>query len=121
MTAEEGRGQQGHDDQVSSEGGRGERRGDRQGEREANSERLSGGIDEALDEDTEEGSMPAGEQEGSEDMLTASPWGTQESGAGGLQVNARAGRSNESKASSAIANEAGKQVRHKSRQGKGEH
>ena len=33
--------------------------------------------------------MPAGEQEGSKDTLTVSPWRTQESGARGLHVDAR--------------------------------
>ena len=42
--------------------------------------------------------MPTGEQEGSKDMLTASSLGTEESGAGGLQVDAWAGGRDERKA-----------------------
>ena len=96
MTAEEGRRRRGHGNQVSSKGDRGERRSDRQVDREAEIEGWSGGSDEASDEKMEEDRMPAGEQEGSKDTLTASPWGMQESGAGGLQVDVRAGRSDES-------------------------
>ena len=40
--------------------------------------------------------------------LTASPWGTQESGARGLRVDARAGGSDSRKAPSATADEAGR-------------
>ena len=63
--------------------------------------------------------MTEGEQGGSGDTLTASPWGTQESGAGGLQVGAQAGGSNDSKAPSTAANKAGTQGRHGAGQGQG--
>ena len=53
-------------------------------------------------------------------MLTVLPWGMQESGAGGLRVDARAGRSNERKAPTATADKAGTQGRHGARQGQGE-
>ena len=76
MTAEEGSGQRGHADQVSSDGDRWELRGARQGKREAESEGWSVGSDKASDEETEEEGMPAGDQEGSKDTLPASPWGT---------------------------------------------
>ena len=38
--------------------------------------------------------MPAGEVEENDNTLTVLPWGTQEIGAGGLRVDARAGGSN---------------------------
>ena len=44
--------------------------------------------------------------------LTASPWGTQESGARGLHVDARAGGSDGRKAPSGTANETGTRGRH---------
>ena len=94
MTAEEGCGRRGQDNQVSSNGNRGDRRGARQGEREAE---IEGWSDKASDEETEEDGMPMGEQEGSKDTLTALPWGRQESGARGLQVDERAGGSNRRK------------------------
>ena len=40
-------------------------------------------------------------------MLKALPWGTQESGARGLRVDARAGGSNDRKSPSAMADKAG--------------
>ena len=64
--------------------------------------------------------MPAGDQEGSKDTLTSLPWGTQEIGAGGLQVDAQAGGSNEWKAPSATTDEAGLRGCHGARQGQGE-
>ena len=64
--------------------------------------------------------MPAGEQEGSEVMQKASPWGMQESGAGGLQVGARASRRNEWKAPPTAADKAGARCRHGVKQGQGE-
>ena len=83
MTAEEWSGRWGHDAQLSSNRDREERRGAGQGDRKAKSEGWRVRSEEASDEETEEDSIPTGEQEGSEDTLTASPWGTQESGAGG--------------------------------------
>ena len=90
-------------------------------DREAKSEEWSVGSDDKSDEETEEDGMPAGEVGGSEDTLTASPWGTQESGAGGLRVDARAGRSDERKPPSASDGKAGTRGRHGSKQGKGGH
>ena len=52
--------------------------------------------------------------------MTASPWGTQESGTEGLQVGARADGSNARKAPSAAADEAGTRGRHGARPGQGE-
>ena len=63
--------------------------------------------------------MPEGEKGGSGDMLTASPWGTKESGAGGIQVGTLADGSNDRKSPSAAAKEAGMQVRHGARQEQG--
>ena len=51
--------------------------------------------------------MTEGETRESRDTLTASPWGTQESGARGLRVDAQAGGSEGRKAPSGTANEAG--------------
>ena len=65
--------------------------------------------------------MPGGNLGGSNDMLTASPWGTQESGVGWLRVDARASRSNKGKAPSATATKAGTKGRHQERQGQGGH
>ena len=112
MTAEEGRGRRGHNEQVISNGGRGNPRGARQGDREAKSEGWSVGSDEASDEETEDEGMPAGEQEGSEVMQKASPWGMQESGEVGIRVDARAGGNDGRKAPSATANKAETQGRH---------
>ena len=61
--------------------------------------------------------MPTEELEGSDDTLTASPWGTQESGTGRLRGDARAGGSNKWKAPSATADEAGMRGCHGARQG----
>ena len=60
MTAEEMRGRQGHDDQVSNNGDRWERHGARQGDREAENEGWSIGSDEASDEETEGDRMTTG-------------------------------------------------------------
>ena len=49
--------------------------------------------------------------EGDHATLTASPWGTQESGARGLQVDVRAGRRDGGKVSSATVDKAGAQGR----------
>ena len=67
-------------------------RGDGQGESDNASEGWSGGSEGGSAEETEEDRMTAGEPEGSGDTLMASPWVTQESGAGGIQVGERAGR-----------------------------
>ena len=64
--------------------------------------------------------MTAGELEGSGNTLTTLPWGTQESGAGGLQGGARAGGSNTGKAPSAAANNKGARGRHGARPGQEE-
>ena len=42
--------------------------------------------------------MPMGEMGGSNDTLTALPWGTQKSGAGGMRVDEQAGGGDEQKA-----------------------
>ena len=63
--------------------------------------------------------MPTGELGRSDDMLTALPQGTQESGAGGLQVDARTGGSNEQNAPFATSDEAWPRGRHGVRQGQG--
>ena len=60
-----------------------------------------------MDKETEEGGIPEGEEEGSGDTITASPWGTQESGVGGLQVDVQAGRSNNRKPPSAAVKRRG--------------
>ena len=60
MTAEEGCGHIGHDNQVSSNGDRGERRGAIQGYRKYDSEGWSVGSDKASEAETEEDGMPAG-------------------------------------------------------------
>ena len=52
-------------------------------------------------------------------MLTVSPWGTQESGVGGLRVDAWDGGSNKRKAPSATADEAATWGRHGARKGQG--
>ena len=70
-------------------------------------------------EETEEDGMTAGEPEGSGDRLTALPWGTQESGAGGLQWGARASGSDTRKPPSAAADEEGTRGRHGARPGQG--
>ena len=64
--------------------------------------------------------MTAGEPEGSGNTLTASPWGTQESGAGGLQGGERAGGNDTGKSPSAATNKEGAQSRHGARPGQGE-
>ena len=56
--------------------------------------------------------MTAGGMEEIRTPLTASPWGTQESGAGAVQGDARAGRSNTGKSPSLAANEEGVQGHH---------
>ena len=72
---------------------------------EAESEVWSGRSDDASDAETEEEGW-------GHNMLTASPWGTQESGARGLRVVARAGGSNGRRPPSATANEADTRGRH---------
>ena len=89
-------------------------------EREADSEEWSVRSNNESVTDTEEDGMPAGELGWSDDTLTASPWDTQESGAGGLRVDARVGGSDKRKAPSATADKAGTQGRHGARQGQGE-
>ena len=89
-TVEEGGVQRVHDKQVRSDRDRRERRGDGQRERDVKSEGWTGGNEWHSAKETEEGGRPEGEQAGSGDTLTASPRGTQEGGAGGLQVGAQA-------------------------------
>ena len=67
---------------------------------EAESEVWSGRSDDASDAETEEEGW-------GHNMLTALPWGTQESGARGLRVDAWAGGSDGRKAPSVTANKAG--------------
>ena len=64
--------------------------------------------------------MTAGEPEGSGDMLTASTWGAQESGAGRLQGGARVGGSDIVKSPSVAADKEGTRGRHGARLGQGE-
>ena len=119
MMMKEGRRRRGHDELVRSDRDRGERRGSRQGDREDESEGWSVRSDETSDEETEEDGMTTGEQEGIEETLKALPWGAQESRAGGLQVGARASKSDNRKAPYTTADEAGTQGRHGARQGQG--
>ena len=63
--------------------------------------------------------MPAGELGGSDYTLTALPWGSQKSGAEGLQVDEWADGSDNQKAPSATTDEAGTRGRHGVRQGQG--
>ena len=65
----------------------------------------SGGSNTTLDAELEEG-------EEKHAPLTALPWGTQESGACGLQGGARAGESGGRKANSGTANKGGTRSRH---------
>ena len=65
----------------------------------------SGGSDATLDTGSEE-------EEEDHAPLTASPWGTQESGARGLRVGVRAGRSVSGKVTSGKANGRGTWSRH---------
>ena len=104
---------------MSTDGDRGERRRDGQGGSEAESEGWSGGSERESSEETEEDEMTEGEPRRSGETLTALSWVTQESGAGGLQVEARAGRSDARKAPSAAANKAETQGCHGARQGQG--
>ena len=110
----------GGEEQREGDGDRGDTRGARQGDREDESEGWSIKSDAAFDEETEEDRMPAGEQEGSKDTLTASSWGTQESGSGGIQVDTQAGRRDERKAPSVTADETDTWGRRGARQGQGE-
>ena len=68
-------------------------------------EEWSGGSDDALDAETEEEGWRHA-------PLTALPWGMQESGARGLRVAARAGKSDGRKAPSATSDKAGTRGRH---------
>ena len=120
-TTEAGRGHRGHGEQVSSDRDRRESRGAQKGDRDAASEEWSVGSNEESDAETEEDGMPVGELEGSDDTLTALPWGTQERGAGWIQGDARAGRSDERKAPSATTDKAWMRGRHGARQGQEEH
>ena len=70
-------------------------------------------------EETEEDGMTVRELEGSGDTLTASPWGIQKSGAGGLHGGARSGRNDTRKAPFVAAYEAGIRGRHSVRLGQG--
>ena len=114
---EEESGRRFHDTRVISDGDRGERRGDGQGESDNASEGWGGGSEGDLAEETEEDGMTMGEPEGSRDMLTASPWGMEEIGAGVIKVGARSGGSNTSKVPSADANKVGTQGRNGERPG----
>ena len=119
MTAEEGRGRRGHDGQVSRNRDKWKRRGARHGNREAKSEAWSVRSDKASYKETEEDGMSVGNQEGKKDKLTASPWGTHESWAGGRQVDTRAGGRDKRTAPSATTDNAGTQGRHEARLGQG--
>ena len=94
----------------STRGGASVRRGPREEGRseeggEAERKGWSGGSDDASDADTEEEGWV-------HTMLTASPWGAQESGERGLRVDARAGGSDGRKAPSAMVDKAGTRGRH---------
>ena len=104
---------------MGSDVDRWERRGARQGDREAKSEGWSVGSDAALDKETEEDRRHAGEQEGNKGTMMASPWGTQESGVGGLQVDARVDGRDKRKAPCATADKTGTWGPHGASQGKG--
>ena len=104
---------------MRSDRGREERSGADQGESDAESEGWNVGSNRDSSEEMEEDSIPEEEQGGIGDTLTASPCGTQESGAGGLQVVAQAGRSDNRKAPLVAADKAGTQGRHGARQGQG--
>ena len=80
--------------------------------REFESKGWSGGSGGYSAKETEEDGMTKGGQGGSGDTLTASPWGTQESGVGELQVGAWAGGSDGRKAPSTAVDEAGTRDRH---------
>ena len=121
MMAETDRGRWGQESEVSSNGDRGERR-ERDGLGESNgvSEGWSGrSKGDSTETETEEYGMTAGEPEGSRDMLTASPWGTQEIGTRELQGGTRAGESDTGKSSAAAAVEEGPRGRHGARLGQG--
>ena len=55
--------------------------------------------------------MPVGELGRSDDTLTTFPWGTQESGVGGLRVDAWAGGSDKRNAPFTTSEKAGPRVR----------
>ena len=101
----------------SARGGASGRRGPREEGRsgeggEAESKGCSGRSNDASDAEMEgEGWI--------HNTLTALPWGTQESGARGLRVDARASGSDGQKPPSAMADEAGKRGRHGAWQGQG--
>ena len=106
----------------SARGGASSRRGLQEDGRSGTGERAkiegwSGGSDNASNAETDEDGLPAWEQGWGNDTLTASPWGTQEIGAGGLRVDAWAGGSDGQKAPSVTADKAGTQGRHGARQG----
>ena len=63
--------------------------------------------------------MTVGESEESGDMLTASPWGMQESSTGGLQGGARDSGRDTEKSPSTAADEEGARGRHGARPGQG--
>ena len=80
---------------------------------ESKSEDWSGGSNDTLDAETEEdgwGNVP----------LTASPWGTQESGVRGLRGDARVSGSDGLKVTSATADKGETQGRHGARREQGE-
>ena len=64
-------------------------------------------TDDSAEAEMEEDRMTVGEPEGIKNTLTASPWGTQEIGAGGLQGGAKAGGSDTGIAPSAAADKGG--------------
>ena len=113
--AEEEHRRRGHDEQLKSDGDRGERRGEGQEESNAKKEGWSGGSEGDLAEEMEENGMPKWEEGGSGDTLMVLTSGTQERGAGGLQVGTQVGRSNNSKFPSAAANNSGTQGCHSAR------
>ena len=119
MTAETERGRWGHKSQVSSDEDRGGRCVDGQGESDDASKGWSGSSKGDSEEETEEDGMTTGDLEEIGDTLTALPWGTQESGAGGLQGGAGAGGRDTGKSPSAVADEKGTRGLHGARPGQG--
>ena len=103
------RGRRGQESQVSSDRDWGERRKrDGIGESDDASKEWSGAdTEDSAEAETEEDRMTAGEPEGTGNTLTASSWGIQDSGAGGLQGGARSDGSDTGKDPSKAANEGG--------------
>ena len=111
---------------MSSDGDGGElcERGDGQEESDNASKGWSDKIAEySVGSETEEEAMTAGGAEGGRETLTATPWGTQDSGAGAVHGGTRVSRGDTGKSPSAATDEAGARAamgRGRRRGGKGE-